>query len=95
MPIYHIDRCIRELNYRSYGDESQIIYVNGAYSVKDGEAMTALTSLIEDFHCVDPDDMSSQVLAARMRQIKNSEEEMSNMCRAMEEYAEEYAKKKG
>lgn len=33
--------------------------------------------------------MNSQILAARMRQIKNSEEEMSNMCKAMEEYAAE------
>lgn len=89
LPIYHINRRIDEMNGALYGDESQIIYVNGAYRVKDGEAKTALTSLIDDFHCVNPDDMDSQLLADRMRQIKNSEEEMSNMCKAMEEYAAE------
>lgn len=92
LPIYHIDRCIRELNSVPYGDRSQIIYVNGAYEVKEGEKKTTLMSLIEDFRCDNADNMKSELLAARMRQIKNSEEEMSGMCKEVEKFAEKYAK---
>ena len=59
--------------------------------VKSGEVKTALINLIEDFRCVNADDMKSAVLAARMRQIKNSEEEMNGMCKEVEKYAEKKA----
>lgn len=91
LPIYHINRHIEELNYQPYGDGTQIIYVNGAYEVKEGEEKTALMTLIEDFRCANADNMKSAVLAARMRQIKNSEEEMNGMCKEVEKYAEKKA----
>ena len=48
-------------------------------------------TLIEDFRCANADNMKSAVLAARMRQIKNSEEEMNGMCKEVEKYAEKKA----
>lgn len=93
-PIYHIERCIRELENKSFGDKTQIIYINGAYKVKSGEVKTALINLIEDFHCVNADDMNSALLANRMKQIKSSEKEMGDMCKEVEKYAEKYAEKK-
>ena len=87
VPIYHINRRIDEMNGELYSDGNQIIYVNGAYKVKEGEEKTELMSLIEDFRCSNANDMTSQILAARMKQIKNSEEEMTNMCKEVEKYA--------
>lgn len=75
-----------------YGDKSQIIYVNGAYKVKACEDKTALMALIEDFHCANADDMNSKILADRMKQIKGSKEEMSNMCKEVEKFAEKKAR---
>ena len=74
-------------NGELYSDGNQIIYVNGAYKVKEGEEKTELMSLIEDFRCSNANDMTSQILATRMKQIKNSEEEMTNMCKEVEKYA--------
>ena len=62
--------------------------------VKSGEVKTALINLIEDFRCVNADDMNSTLLANRMKQIKSSEKEMDDMCKEVEKYAEKYAEKK-
>lgn len=86
-PIYHIKRHIEKLDNAPFNDMSQIIYINGAYKAKEGEEKTSLMKLIEDFHCAEADDMNSKVLADRMEQIKNSEEEMNNMCKEVERYA--------
>ena len=47
--------------------------------------------MIEDFHCVNADDMNSALLANRMKQIKSSEKEMGDMCKEVEKYAEKKA----
>lgn len=87
LPIYHIDRRINEMNYASYGDRSQIIYVNGAYILPEGQPETELVNLIHDFHCADATMMKSKILADRMKFLKGSEEEMNKMCKEVEKYA--------
>lgn len=79
LPIYHIDRTIRETG-EPFGDGSHIIYVNGA--CKDD---TPLGILMHDFMCSDPEEMKYKVLADRARYLKGSKEGIQSMCRAMEE----------
>lgn len=79
LPIYHIDRTIRETG-EPFGDGSHIIYVNGAY--RDN---TPLGILMHDFMCSDPEKMKYKVLADRARYLKGSKEGIQSMCRAMEE----------
>ncbi len=81
LPIYHIDRTIRETG-EPFGDGSHIIYVNGA--CKDD---TPLGILMHDFMCSDPEEMKYKVLADRARYLKGSKEGIQSMCRAMEELA--------
>lgn len=86
LPIYHIDRVIKETG-TFFGDESHIIYVNS--QIKDE---TALGRLMQDFYCTDPDDMKYSVLAKRVRYFKEDSKGVSNMCRAIEEMRNETAR---
>ncbi len=79
LPLYHIDRIIRELN-KPFDDKSHIIYVNGKYRGND-----PVGSLMHDFSCKKADDMNSDVLANKTRQLKETEAGVSQMCRAVEE----------
>lgn len=72
------------------GDGTEIIYVNGAYS----DLTTALGRLISDFHCANPDEMHSEVLARRARFLKSDGKEAANMTSWVEEYAEKRAKER-
>ena len=82
LPLYHIDRTIRELN-KPFDDKSHIIYVNGEYRGND-----PVGSLMHDFSCKKADDMNSSVLANKVRQLKETEAGVSQMCRAVEELIE-------
>ena len=83
LPIYHIDRMIKETG-ESFGDESHIIYVNS--QIKDE---SALGKLMHDFSCTDAKDMKYKILADRVRYFKEDEKGVATMCRAMEEMRNE------
>ena len=84
LPIYHIDRVIKEIG-ESFGDESHIIYVNS--QIKDE---TALGKLMHDFSCTSAKDMFYEVLADRVHYFKEDEKGVAVMCN---EAAKEAARK--
>lgn len=88
LPIYHIDRIVRETG-EAFGDESHIIYVNS--QVKD---QTALGKLMYDFSCINAKDMHYKILADRVRYFKEDEKGVETMCKAMEEMRNETAHEK-
>ena len=79
LPIYHVDRKIRETG-AEFGDESHITYVNGGRREED----TELGRLMEDFHCRDPKDIHSEILAERVRELKETREGVEYMCKEMD-----------
>ena len=83
LPLYTIDRVIKETN-ESFNDGSHIIYVNS--EIQDG---TKLGKLMADFHCTDPDDMHSKILAERVDYLKNNKEGNTIMCKIVEELVDE------
>ena len=78
LPIYHIDRQIKELN-EAFQDEAHIIYVNS--QIKNE---TKLGRLMHDFSCTNAKDMHNKVLADRVRYFKEDERGVAIMCREME-----------
>lgn len=78
LPIYHIDRVVRETG-KLFEDEEHIIYVNS--QIKD---KTKLGRLMHDFSCTDAKDMYNKVLADRVRYFKEDERGVEIMCREME-----------
>ena len=74
LPIYHIDRVIKEIG-ESFGDESHIIYVNS--QIKDE---TALGKLMHDFSCTSAKDMFYEVLADRVHYFKEDEKGVAVIC---------------
>ena len=78
LPIYHIDRVVRETG-KLFEDEEHIIYVNS--QIKDE---TKLGRLMNDFSCTDAKDMYNKVLADRVRYFKEDERGVEIMCREME-----------
>ena len=88
LPIYHIDRVIKEIG-ESFGDESHIIYVNS--QIKDE---TALGKLMHDFSCTSAKDMFYEVLADRVHYFKEDEKGVAVMCKVMEDMRNEAAKMK-
>ncbi len=86
LPIYHIDRMIRETG-KDFRDGSSIIYVNG--DIRDD---TPLGKLMHDFACANPGDMHYNVLADRIRMFKESKEGINYMSSVLDELrAEERA----
>ncbi len=83
-PLYTIDRKITELDNKSFGDRSHIIYVNG--ECRDS---TALGKLMQDFFCAKPQEMNYPVLADRVKYFKEEQEGVNDMCRIMEELIKE------
>ncbi|MCH5213287.1 MAG: PD-(D/E)XK nuclease family transposase, partial [Oscillospiraceae bacterium] len=79
LPIYHIERVIRETG-ELFDDKAHIIYVNN--EIQDD---TPLGLLMRDFVCKNADDMHYDVLAERVRNYKEDEGGLTSMCRAMEE----------
>ena len=80
LPVGHIGRKIEEVD-QDFGDGSHIIYVNAA--MQDEE--TELGRLMHDFHCKDASEMYSEVLAKRVRELKETEEGVYSMCQEMDE----------
>ena len=68
LPIYHIDRQIKEIN-KAFQDEVHIIYVN---SRKQDD--TELGRLMHDLHCKRADKMHSPALAKRGTWIERNTE---------------------
>lgn len=83
LPIYHIDRFVRETG-KIFDDKSHIIYVNS--QIQDE---TALGRLMSDFWCTEAKDMHYHVLADRVHHFKNNEEGIHNMSRILEEMCDE------
>ena len=88
LPIYHINRMIEETG-KKFQDEAHIIYVNRAYRDK-----SPLGILMHDFSCTDPNDITYEVLAERVRYFKEDEEGVAAMCKAMEDMRNEAALEK-
>ena len=88
LPIYHIDRVVEETG-KKFQDEAHIIYVNGAYRDK-----TPLGILMHNFSCTDPNDITYEALAKRVRYFKENEEGVAAMCKAMEDMRTEAALEK-
>ncbi len=86
LPIYHIDRRIAELDGKTFGDKSHIIYVNGAYPRNES---TPLGRLVHDFFCTEPDDMHYEELAERARYFKKDSKGVDTMCEIWEEVLQE------
>ena len=78
LPIYHIDRQIKELN-EAFLDEAHIIYVN---SRKQND--TELGKLMHDLHCKKADEMHSPILAKRVYELKETQKGVELMCHEME-----------
>ena len=75
LPINHI----RETG-EIFQDGQHILYVN---SKKQGD--TELGRLMHDLHCKEADKMYSNVLSARVHQLKETEEGVNQMCQELEE----------
>lgn len=69
LPIYHIDRVVRETG-KLFEDEEHIIYVNS--QIKDE---TKLGRLMHDFSCTDAKDMYNKVLQIVSGILKKMREE--------------------
>ena len=83
LPIAHIDRTVRE-NGNMFGDEAHLIYVDS--SKDDGGA---LGRLMHDFRCKESRDMQAGALADRVRELKETEKGVANMCKEMEQLCDE------
>ena len=86
IPIYHVDRIVRETG-KMFNDQSHIIYVN---SQRKDE--TALGKLMHDFTCTNAKDMYYEVLADRVHYFKEDEKGVAIMCKAMEDMRNEAAR---
>ena len=76
---YWIDRTVRELDSRAFGDGTHIIYVNGATRSKSD-----IGKLMHDFLCSNAAEMYFDILKKQVSQFKNSDEGRHYMCEAME-----------
>ena len=86
LPIYHIDRYVRETG-KPFEDGSHILYVNAQC-----RSDTPLGKLMHDFHCTDARDMNYPVLAERVYYFKDNVKGATNMCRAVETLVDEGTK---
>lgn len=86
LPLYTVDRRIKELDMEMFKDEEHIIYVNGKYN-----SDTELGKLIHDFRCKKPEDMNYKILADRAYMLKETEGGRNTMCAIMEELCDDRA----
>ena len=80
LPIYHIERTVRELGNEPFGDGAHIIYVNGEYRNADDP----IGKLMHDFHCRKGGDMFYPPIAERVDYFKVTEGGNVQMCRSVE-----------
>ncbi len=83
LPIYHIDRYIKE-NGKPFLDGQYIIYVNG----KNRDTSTALGQLMVDMQQQDATKISNKVLADRMKLLKQGEA-FETMCKEVDKLTAE------
>ena len=86
LPIYHIDRKIRE-THDYFNDESHIIYVNS--KIQDD---TELGRLMHDFNCKNPKNMYNKILANRVSELKETTKGVDTMSHEMEQLFKELCK---
>ena len=79
LPINHIRRRSNETG-EIFEDGQHILYVN---SKKQDD--TELGRLMHDLHCKEADKMYSNVLSARVQQLKETTEGVNQMCQELEE----------
>ena len=83
LPIYHIHSYIDETGDKiDIGQE--MIYVNGDYQDEE----TVLGRLIHDFHCIDPNEMYSEVFKRWMKYYKEERKGVIEMCEICEQLKE-------
>ncbi len=83
LPIVHVDRTVRE-NGKEFDDGAHFIYVDSSRCDD-----TELGRLMHDFHCENASDIQNKVLAERVRELKETEKGVEQMCREMEEIRHE------
>ena len=83
--IYRFDRMDKNIGLL-FRDEAHIIFVNGAYN--DPTDTSELARLVHDFRCSNADEMFTQLLAERTKYFKETNEGVSEMCKAIEELQE-------
>ena len=88
LPMYHIDRMIREMNRTEFHDGAHIIYVNGSFR----DALHPVGRLMHDFHCTKADDMFSPLLAEELRNLKETEGGRRHMSGIMQQLCDEAAR---
>ena len=81
--LYEINRTIRQMRGREFGDGTHIIYVNGAT-----RSTSAIGRLVHDLLCRNAAEMYFDILKRQVSQFKNSEEGRHAMCKAVEELVE-------
>jgi len=77
--VYEIERTIRQMKWKKFGDGTHIIYVNGAT-----RSATEIGKLVHDLLCRDAAKMHFDILKKRVSQFKNSEEGRRYMCEVFE-----------
>lgn len=80
LPLYHIERTVREMNNSNFGDGSHIIYVNGEFRDSDNP----IGKLMHDFSCKKSSDMYYSTISERIKYYKEPEGD-NTMCRAIEQ----------
>ena len=89
VPLYHIERRIKEMDHALFGDGAHILYVNGEYRNLEHP----VGSLMHDFNSKDAKDMVNPLLAEEVRYLKETEGGRSQMSRILEEMRNEVAEK--
>jgi hypothetical protein len=84
LPLYHIDRFVKEQSFKPFNDGAHIIYVNGSHRGED-----PIGSLMQDFSCKKASDMKSGVLSEKVRQLKESDKGVGHMCKIMQDFVRE------
>lgn len=69
------------MDREEFPDETYIIYVNA----KIQDETTELGRLMHDQQCRNAEEMYSEILAGRVRELKETPEGSDNMCREMDE----------
>lgn len=85
LPMYHIERTVRELDNELLCDGSHIIYVNGSYR----DSSEPIGKFMQDFHSKSTARMNYPVIEKRVKQFKE-EGDTVPMCKAVEDFAKEY-----
>ena len=89
LPLYHIDRVVREMRNSEFRDGSHIIYVNGAFR----DPAHPIGRLMHDFHCTRAEDMFSPLLAEELRNLKETEGGRRVMNGLLQQLCDEAAEK--